>query len=122
MEKTRAWEKALKTGNWNEAAALIREELESRSHNPLLHYNLAICLLESEELQEAEKHLRETIVRDPLFTKAWYALAQLFLATRRKQEAFRAFSEILVIQPYRPEAQLSEEKLEALRTEFANMS
>lgn len=122
MKTPAIWTELLKNGNWADASTALRQEIESQPHNPLLHYNLAICLLESEEFQEAEKHLRETIVRDPLFTKAWYALAELFLATGRKQEAFKAFSEILLIQPYRPEALLSEEKLEALRTEFANMS
>jgi tetratricopeptide (TPR) repeat protein len=78
---------ALQAGRSREAAAAFRQVLASRPDDAEAHYNLALALIDSEDLSGAERHLRRAVELQPDYGAAHFNLAILLGRTARPAEA-----------------------------------
>lgn len=81
------------------AAQELRRQLGHDPHDAVAHALLAVCLLEQEQLAEAQSEAELAIHLAPEYDFAFYALALIAHHQHRPQEALAAINEALALDP-----------------------
>ncbi|MBM3275330.1 MAG: tetratricopeptide repeat protein [Candidatus Sericytochromatia bacterium] len=84
-------------GEYEEAEKTLRRSLSMQATiDPQSLYFLGECYFYQRKWNEAEKYLRETIVREPKYTDAYIRLGMVLREAKRIDEAVRAFELAIV--------------------------
>ncbi|MDO7853260.1 tetratricopeptide repeat protein [Hymenobacter convexus] len=81
------------------AAQELRRQLAQDPHDPVAHALLAVCLLEQEQLAEAQSEAELAIHLAPEYDFAFYALALIEHRAHRPKQALAAINEALALDP-----------------------
>lgn len=82
-----------------QAAQELRRQLTQDPHDFMAHALLAVCLLEQEQLTEAQSEAELAIHLAPEYDFAFYALALIEHRQHRPKEALAAINEALTLDP-----------------------
>ena len=83
---------AHEAGEAKASTRLYEQALVRSSLDPVIHFNLALALEDSQGPQEAARHYELAIAIDPNFSDAHFNLANLYEALGRPQDALRHYS------------------------------
>lgn len=87
---------------WTDGAAAFSKALELGGNNADTHNELAICLIESGDLQAAKRHLEKALAKDSENIKIISNLAIIELKQGRPEQAAAFFRTVLEIAPDDP--------------------
>ena len=103
---------AFSRGQYNKAAELFQDAVQSDSKSAIAHYNLGCTYLVMAEYTKARNYLREAVALDPNFKEAHYNLALVYLGLGYLPETERAAHAALNIDENYPRARQLLEAIE----------
>jgi len=98
-------------GKFSEAIGWLQKALEIDPRDPILHNNIGLDYIRSNQPTQAEGFFKEALFLDPNFVMAKNNLAILYAMQHRKEEAARLFGEILRQEPQNAAAMQNYQRL-----------
>jgi len=65
----------------------------------MIFYNLSVILYKEGNLSEVESLLRQAILYNPYYSKAYLGLAKIYMDQKKSEQAIQAFKEVVRITP-----------------------
>lgn len=89
------------TGKFDEAVNAYQVALVQAPDNPVIYFNSAIALADSEQIAEAEASIQQAIERgdDKLAADSWYNLGNIYFGMEDYEQAITAYRHALLINP-----------------------
>jgi tetratricopeptide (TPR) repeat protein len=86
-------------GKTDEAISAFRDALNVVSTDPLIHFNLAVILMNSGKRTEAQLHFEKAIELNPTHSSSHYALSQLYFEQGKRISGNLAVFRFLSLEP-----------------------
>ncbi|HSR11406.1 MAG TPA: tetratricopeptide repeat protein [Thermodesulfobacteriota bacterium] len=104
-----------KKGDLQSAIGHYRNALRVKPDFGLAHYNLALALRDSKQIDQAILEFNQAATLVPGFADTHFQLGKLYLETGKKKEAQQSFEEVVRLAPQSDNARMSREYLELLK-------
>jgi tetratricopeptide (TPR) repeat protein len=98
---------SLVAGVPGDAKRLLKHALKQSAHMPLIRRGLAQAYLDDGELEEAEAAVRHSLLIDADASPSWVLLGSVLAHSMRQEEALKAYTKALEIDPTQVRVELS---------------